>query len=127
MPWDEESMPHEAPEAQNASESLPPKENLKSTYVYALVDPRTRLPRYVGRTVDPASRMTNHLSTADSPRRTAKRAWIAELLSLGLRPYMEFLEFDVPADRAQAVERSWIATLGERHDLLNADHGPTKR
>lgn len=62
-------------------------------YVYGLVDPRTGLIRYVGKTKDPKDRIGSHLTEArhvGCPR-TYKNYWVRRLLAEGLRPGMLLL------------------------------------
>lgn len=55
-------------------------------FIYALVDPRDGLPRYIGRSIDPAVRFAAHCgATGHGAKRVA---WIKELRSLGLTPVL---------------------------------------
>lgn len=90
--------------------------------IYALVDPRTQEPRYVGRTVDPVGRFRDHCAD----RSGAKGAWVAELRSEDLRPEMIVLSRTSSADGPDA-EQEWIDRLvAEGFDLLNVV-GVTRR
>jgi len=78
-------------------------------YVYALVDPRDDMIRYVGITVDPATRLRDHSGGVSA--NDAKDKWIAELKLLGLRPVMKILEDKVNSELIAERERYWIQTL----------------
>ena len=83
---------------------------VKATYyIYALVDPRDGVMRYVGITVDSQSRLREHIG--DIGVNEAKEAWIAELGRLGLKPAMETLEESDDSDYAAERELYWIQTL----------------
>ena len=78
--------------------------------VYALVDPRDRKPRYIGRTRDPQARYYSHVSLCNPARRPdneRKDAWIRELAAAGMRPELIVLETCRLRD-APRVERKWI-------------------
>lgn len=78
-------------------------------FVYALVDPRDGLPHYVGRTTNPALRMTAHISDLGRYANKRKKAWILELKALGLRPELEVLEETYGAVDAHDGEAFWVA------------------
>lgn len=95
--------------------------------VYALCDPRTLEPRYVGATAnnDPTPRLQHHLSAA---RRGAKRPvakWVATLLQEGVTPHMWVLSRWQAPDRdvydleIEMIER--FTSYG--HRLLNLTPG----
>jgi hypothetical protein len=59
-------------------------------YIYALIDPRDDMVRYVGVTRDVYFRLSRHVKEA--PKMDRKGAWISELGQLGLSPELEILE-----------------------------------
>lgn len=76
----------------------------EKAYIYGLSDPRDLRIRYVGHTVDLATRFNGHISdTATTP----KTQWIAELTALGLQPVMVMLD-EVPYDDRFTEEYRWI-------------------
>jgi hypothetical protein len=68
--------------------------------VYALIDPRTKRTRYVGRSGKPQSRLRQHLRWAHTP---ILRNWIAELRTEGMMPEFRLLD--------GGTEREWILRL----------------
>lgn len=73
-------------------------------YIYGLIDPRDRMIKYVGQTVDMRRRLKQHI---DDRKATPKCRWIAELRHADLEPEMILLE-TVAEDSAHAVENWWI-------------------
>jgi hypothetical protein len=95
-----------------------------SAYIYALVDPRTEEIRYVGKSIRPKSRLSDHVTKVVRGATLGPLAvWILGILADGLRPEMTILE-SVGEQRWQDVERKWIATLRESGSrLLNIHPG----
>lgn len=79
----------------------------KPVYIYGLIDPRTQLIRYVGKTNQALpSRLNSHIQDRGRCHRVN---WISELRRLGLKPeivLIERLEGNWPW---QEAERYWIA------------------
>jgi len=94
--------------------------NPETTFIYALIDPRTDKIRYVGKSNNPQKRLCSHLSkTIDTP----KGRWITELKELSLQPIMEILE-EVAADDWSDKEKQWIRKLTtEGCNLTNRNPG----
>lgn len=88
--------------------------------IYALCDPLTNKPRYVGQALHPRFRLHNHVSQARSNRsQSAKNLWLAEVLESGLKPVLSILE-EVPEPDAAVREQFWVDHLrAEGHELLN--------
>jgi hypothetical protein len=85
-------------------------------HIYALVDPRTELVRYVGCSVDPAKRLTKHMYGSGASR--PMREWCLGLRALGLKPSMLILERNT-ASPIEA-EQNWINIFrAAGSDLLN--------
>lgn len=76
-----------------------------TTFIYALVDPRTQQIRYVGKANDPQHRLRDHLR---EKRKSYKNSWIKELRDNGLVPELQIVE-EVPVTNWMERERYWIA------------------
>jgi hypothetical protein len=76
-------------------------------FIYGLIDPRTRLVRYVGLTTTGMKRPNAHRDTRELGKTNYKSAWIRQLLALNLNYEIVVLE-ESPAD-LKAAERFWIA------------------
>lgn len=88
------------------------------TYIYALVDPDTGQPRYVGKSDNPIYRFRRHLKD-DSD--THKSRWIRTLLRNGKFPKLRVLQA-VRFDEWQEAERYWIAQF-RYCELTNSTEG----
>lgn len=88
-------------------------------YIYALIDPRTREVRYIGKSVDPLRRLDCHLDDKDSSLR--KSRWLKKL---GERPILKILESGVGSSWIES-ERWWIKFYREEvgADLTNLTDG----
>ena len=88
--------------------------------VYALVDPRSTFPRYVGQSCEPNARLVEHRTLSKTGNdRTDRGLWIEELRNLRLRPVLKNLE-DVLPDKADATELWWTEKfIDEGFHLLN--------
>lgn len=90
----------------------------RTTWVYALVDPRNSKIRYVGQTVNLTTRLRNHIY---SPH-VRVSGWIRELRDNDVRPIMVTLE-ETDSLRCFAIELKWIRLLLEADaPLLNKLH-----
>lgn len=93
----------------------------KPIYIYALVDPRDGLIRYVGQSVDPEKRLAHHLTRYTSIR---VWTWTSKLRRLGLKPQVVRLAQAVPGERADKLEEDVIAQY--RATVVNY-HGNPQR
>lgn len=87
--------------------------------VYALIDPRDDVPRYIGQTKRPLSvRLGGHLTNSKSQPRV--RGWIAELRAAGLRPLIVPLREGVlAADLLTAAAEEITRIISVGGTLLN--------
>jgi hypothetical protein len=85
---------------------------MKTTFIYALRDPRDGEIRYVGKSNDPSLRLHNHISSAVHPR-TPVNQWVAEITAAGLLPTVEVLE-EIEWEMWPEAERRWIAQYSEQ-------------
>ena len=76
-------------------------------YIYYLIDPITKIVRYVGNTKNPKSRYRQHLKDAEKKQNTEKQKWIIELKDKKMTPLMEIvkeIENDVEARKEEEKE-----------------------
>jgi len=90
--------------------------------IYALVDPRTKKPRYVGCTRCGLTRLSQHTVEARSRAHGNERVgrWLRRLDKLGLCPEFRVLEIQTTLAGAQRAEFKWIRVFGE----LNINGNP---
>ena len=83
----------------------------RNAWIYALVDPRNKAIRYIGKAVDLKKRLAQHLSPSSLKKHTHKNFWIKKLLALGLKPEIEPIADLHYLDDWAEEERLWIARL----------------
>ncbi len=94
------------------------------TYIYALFDPRTNEPRYVGKSDDPKRRLLGHVRRRKE-HADHKHNWLCELRGVGLAPELAIIE-RCSSDSWEPRERHWIKTLrGKGYNLTNTSEGGT--
>lgn len=89
---------------------------MRPVFIYALLDPLTEKPRYVGQAVGPDRRLTRHIREARKNDWHVSR-WIKGLLSKNLRPVMEIIDV-VPDNEADFWEREYIQVYRELYSGL---------
>jgi hypothetical protein len=68
-------------------------ESCELAYIYGLVDPRNNEIRYIGKTKNPKSRLSGHITESKDIKVVNYRIkWIRKLISLGLKPKIVFLK-----------------------------------
>lgn len=93
-------------------------------YVYALIDPRDGIVRYIGVTSEPGVRLLGHYSESKIYQNSDKDLWISDLLKNNLKPAMMILSY-VNMIYAAKEEIKWIAHYREisGEKLLNQRPG----
>lgn len=94
--------------------------NETKIYIYALIDPRTLEPRYVGKTNNPSERMRAHISPHVYMRHNnSKCIWIEELKALGLKPIME-VQAACKLSESENYEYRYFKLFNYGNNLLNS-------
>lgn len=94
----------------------------EEAYIYLLTDPRTGIPRYVGKTTNLQKRLESHLRTIVTKTNYPKSWWLMELIRLGLQPDITILDI-VPYTEWREKEQEWIAYFRDAGwPLLNRNH-----
>lgn len=92
-------------------------------YVYALIDPKIKNVRYVGKTINLERRFKRHLRDARCGLPGHRNSWIRQLLSAGCTPRLVVLE-KTADNNWQAAERRCIRRLKKLGaPLTNMDDG----
>lgn len=78
------------------------------TFIYALVDPRDRTIRYVGKSNTPYHRVQEHALASNTATNKQKQRWMQELSEAQLIPRVLILE-SVPLAGWETAEKRWIA------------------
>lgn len=113
---------------------------MKPVFIYALNCPVTGRTRYIGKTTNPATRLTSHLSDAKKRKPTLKRSWIKNLAKQGLQPLFEIID-EVSFEHWPQLEVAYIeffleqgceltnGTLGgeDPPSMLGKKHSPEAR
>jgi hypothetical protein len=87
-----------------------------TTFIYALVDPRTSSVRYVGKSNYPFHRLRAHQTRKGVNR--DKDAWVAELEAGGMEPTVKVLA-EVDASEWREQEEHWIQEMLKAGPLFN--------
>ena len=78
---------------------------MKKIYIYELIDPRTKEPRYIGKTVNIKTRLQSHLK---SKYVCYKNSWIKNLIKQNLKPVLNIID-EVNESEWQFWERHYIS------------------
>lgn len=92
----------------------------KPIWIYCLVDPRNKMPMYVGLSRCPEKRFIQHM------RSSASRVslWVSDLASVGMTPTMDMLEC-CTTENALSRERYWMQVkVSDNQGLLNTIGNP---
>lgn len=80
---------------------------MKTTYIYALIDPNTDEIRYIGKSNNPKARYAVHISLNKNDTNKHKKRWIRGLLKSNQEPILKILE-KVQYSKWEERERYWI-------------------
>ena len=112
----------------SSARTVNPPEDVKIRYlIYGLVDPRSKLLRYVGKSTSGLSRPRAHLRpSVCAKERNYKSNWIRQLAASGLKPNIVVIQAFDSAELLYRAEQRWISHLrGNGHPLTNlTDGGP---
>jgi hypothetical protein len=98
-------------------------ETKQTSHIYALLDPLTFLPCYIGRTASSlVKRLSQHLADSKLRNNTPLASWLRGLVATGQRPFIALLE-SVPEAQWRQAERNWIAFLRAEGAALVNGHG----
>ncbi len=92
------------------------------TCIYALIDPRSNLVRYIGKADNPKARKNGHLRDVREKTICHRVSWIRGLLNEGLKPEIKVL-FTPKKENWQEVERQVIAHYRQFCNLVNMTDG----
>lgn len=81
------------------------KDKGQKIYIYCLIDPFTQKVRYIGKSIRPRERLTNHMNERSKCHRTH---WLQELKRKGETPIQGILEVCSADDDWQSIEKKWI-------------------
>src|SRR3989344_4471150 len=79
---------------------------MNTTFIYILIDPNTKLVRYVGKSNKPKRRYYKHCSKSN--KNTHKVNWINKLLNENKKPILEIID-EVPIEDWQFWEVYWVS------------------
>lgn len=101
---------------------------LTTTFIYGLLDPRSKKLKYVGKSDNPTRRLKQHIGQANKfaavpGTKDCKEIWIKGLLDLSYQPEVVILQ-EVHQNRWQGAEKEWIKRAKEAGcDLYNEAPG----
>jgi len=87
----------------------------ETTFIYALLDPRTMAVRYIGKSDDPNRRLYDHITHTRESNRKAN--WIKSLAKNGIQPVVEIID-EVQRSEWQAAEAAYIIFFKEEGCVL---------
>mgnify|MGYP003118992544 CR=1 FL=1 len=89
-------------------------------YIYALICPIKKVPRYIGKTKNPKSRYKQHIAGAKKKQTTLKEKWLHSLHEKGLQPILKILQTEASEAQARELEsyhvNANIDTVYNMHD-----------
>lgn len=97
----------------------------ETVFIYGLIDPRSNLLRYVGKSNHPERRTAEHIRDAKSGLTFALHNWIRQLLEKQLSPVLTILE-ETTNENWPDAERHWIEHYRDKNGakfMLNMTDG----
>lgn len=80
---------------------------MRKVYIYTLTDPRDNLIKYIGKTLNPITRKSQH---KNSRTKTKCGTWIQSLRKLELQPIFEILD-ETDSENWILMEKYWISQM----------------
>jgi predicted GIY-YIG superfamily endonuclease len=99
---------------------------MKVTYIYALTDPETNEPRYVGRSKNLKRRLYEHHQTKRLKTKTHKNNWIKSLIDRGLKAKIVILEECNDTNWSER-EKYWVANIPNLTNTTEGGEGEFER
>ena len=97
-------------------------EQTNNIKIYALIDPRNEIVRYIGWTSKPLKRrLTDHISDSNRGHNNHRCKWIRKMLSQNVVPVIKTIE-ECDYNERWDRERYWISYYG-RENLVNGTDG----
>lgn len=123
-------MPEVCPENEVFHEVTigPCHKTAKQVIIYALLDPVTGEPRYVGKTTEPSARRRYRCHKYDAKRKKTGNRWVVRWLNKlyreGAEPKIVEIAIVPPWGNWEAAERRWVRRLRDRgYRLTNLTNG----
>lgn len=95
-------------------------------YIYILIDPENKNIGYVGQTNNLKRRYNTHLTKcmieSDCEYQTYKSRWLRKLISNGLKPIIEVLDFCENLEQSNEREKFWIDKMSQNGFELTNSH-----
>jgi len=96
---------------------------MKTTFIYGLIDPRTKQVKYIGKSNNPEKRLIEHMCESKSKDGcgTKKENWINKLCKLNLNPVLKIID-EVKIEEYEYWEEFYIKEYKyDGIELLNYD------
>jgi DNA-binding XRE family transcriptional regulator len=88
---------------------------MKDNLIYGLRDPRNDIYRYIGKTTIGYGRPLSHLVKSHN---VLVNEWVEELYMIGLSPFVDIIENNIPLESLSERESYWIKYYSELHESL---------
>lgn len=104
------------------------RKNKLRVFIYVLIDPRDNAPRYVGASIDPLRRATQHVTFASHRGRHGVNrsvdGWVSELRSQGMWPRIQIVAGHRRSDMVAKAENEFIYGLSAHYGTLLNESNP---